>query len=199
MLPPFFYKGISDDGLYAFYSEVIERVGNDRLNIYLYHIPQFSQIPLSIDLINRLVKDYPDTIAGIKDSSGDWENTRALNEQQWPDFRVFCASESLLLKNMQKGGAGCISATANVNPAAINDLYENWQATDAQQKQDDLDIIRNIFQNFPMIAALKSAVSSYGSDPAWLQLRPPLLPLSISEISHLQEQLAAAGFEMPDL
>lgn len=199
MLPPFYYKGIPDDGLYAFYSEVIERVGNSDLNIYLYHIPPISQIPLSINLINRLVKAYPHNIAGIKDSSGDWENTKALNQQQWPDFKVFCGSESFLLKNMQHGGAGCISATANVNPAAIRDLYENWQTLDAEQKQEDLNKTRSIFENFPMIAALKSATSIYSSDSAWLRVRPPLLPLPGRELSQLQSQLAASGFEMTGL
>ena len=130
MLPPFYYKGVSDDGLYASYSEVIQRVGSDALRIYLYHIPPVAQVGLSIDLIERLVTDYPDTVVGIKDSSGDWGNTKAMLDRQWDDFRVFVGSESFLLANMQNGGAGCISATANVNPAAIDQLYQTWEDED---------------------------------------------------------------------
>lgn len=127
MLPPFYYKAVSDDGLYASYSQVIERVGSAALRIYLYHIPPIAQVGLSIGLIERLVKAYPDTVVGIKDSSGDWGNTRAMLERRWDDFRVFAGSESYLLRTLQHGGAGCISATANVNPAAMHRLYDTWQ------------------------------------------------------------------------
>ena len=91
MLPPFYYKGVSDDGLFASFAEVIERVGDPRLRIYLYHIPPVSMVPISLPLIDRLLRRYPGTIAGIKDSSGDWNNTRAMLEQFQPrGFDVFC-------------------------------------------------------------------------------------------------------------
>lgn len=199
MLPPFYYKGVSDEGLYAYYSEIIERVGSSTLRIYLYHIPSFSQVPLSLSLIDKLVGAYPDTIAGIKDSSGDWENTQAFLSGGWPDFRVFCGSESFLLRHMQSGGAGCISATANVNPAAIKDLYEHWQSPDAETRQQQLNKIRNIFQSFPMIPALKAATAAYASDPNWLTLRPPIVQLDSATLDQLQQQLTAAKFEMPSL
>ncbi len=199
MLPPFFYKGVSDDGLYGFYSEVIQRVASADLKIYLYHIPAFSLVPISLQLIDRLVAAYPENIAGIKDSSGDWENTRAYNEGGWPDFRVFCGSESFLLQNMKHGGAGCISATANVNPAAIKNLYNNWQADDAEQKQEQLNPIRHIFQNLPMIPALKAATSIYSDDPNWLTVRPPIVALAEDQLQQLQTQLDDAKFEMAGL
>ncbi len=78
MIPPFYYKGVSDDGVFAYYSEVIERVGDDRLAIYLYHFPLLTQVPITLDLIGRLLKRYPKTIAGAKDSSGDWNNSKAM-------------------------------------------------------------------------------------------------------------------------
>lgn len=133
MLRPFYYKDVSDDGLFASYAEVIERVGTADLRIYLYHIPPISQVGISIDLMERLVTTYPNTVVGIKDSSGNWNNTRAILERHWDDFRVFVGSESFLLRNMQNGGAGCISATANVNPAAINRLFMAWQNADAAE------------------------------------------------------------------
>ncbi|MEQ8313182.1 MAG: dihydrodipicolinate synthase family protein [Gammaproteobacteria bacterium] len=199
MLPPFYYKGVSDDGLFAFYAEVIERVANEKLQIYLYHIPPISQVPIGFDLIQRLAAAYPASIAGIKDSSGDWNNTLQLNQLGIDDFRVFCGSESFLLQNMQNGGAGCISATANVNPAAINDLYENWQDEGADQKQAQLDQVRAIFQSFPMIAALKAATAQFAGESTWLRVRPPLVSLSGQELKKLIGELQGIGFQMPDI
>ena len=131
MLPPFYYKGVSDEGIFANFAEVIERVASESLRIYLYHIPPIAQVGFSVDLIERLVTRYPKTVVGIKDSSGDWDNTYSMLEREWDDFRIFVGSESFLLANMRNGGAGCISATANVNPAAIDDLYQNWKADNA--------------------------------------------------------------------
>jgi len=120
MLPPFYYKGVSDEGLFRNYSEIIQRVGDSRLRIYLYHIPPVAQVPISIGLIERLLKEYPGTIAGVKDSSGEWSNTARMLEQFQPQgFDVFAGSETYLLQVMRGGGAGCISATANVNPGPI--------------------------------------------------------------------------------
>ena len=199
MLPPFFYKGVADAGLYAYYSEIIERVGSAALRVYLYHIPPFSQVPLSLNLIDKLVHAYPNTIAGIKDSSGDWDDTQAFLSGGWSDFRVFCGSESFLLQHMRHGGAGCISATANVNPAAIKALYNNWKDPGAETTQQQLDKIRNIFQGFAMIPALKAATAHYSSDPDWLTVRPPIVELDRDSLAQLQQQLSASEFEMPGL
>ena len=199
MLPPFYYKGVSDEGLFAFYSEVIQRVASDALNIYLYHIPPISQVPLSIDLIDRLVHAYPDSVAGIKDSSGDWNNTRALNEGGWPDFRVFCGSESFLLQNMRHGGAGCISATANVNPKAIRRLYDEWESAGAESLQTELNEVRALFQQFPMIPALKSATAKFGNDAQWRRVRPPIVEMEDRQRNELETQIDAWGFTMPGL
>lgn len=199
MLPPFYYKPVSDDGLFAFYAEVIERVASPELKIYLYHIPAFTGVPISVDLIDRLVKAYPETIVGIKDSSGDWANTKSYNDGGWSDFRVFCGSESLLLQNMQNGGSGCISATANVNPRAIKALFDSWQGSDAEQMQQQLNPVRNIFQTFPMIPALKATTAVYSGDSNWLRVRPPIVAMSDDQVGAMQSQLEELGFEMPEL
>ena len=124
MLPPFYYKGVSDEGLFRSYAEVIERVGDARLAIYVYHIPPVSQVPITLGLIERLLERYPQAIAGVKDSSGDWNNTKAMLDRFAPGgFDVFAGSETFLLANLRNGGKGCISATANANPAAIHGLY----------------------------------------------------------------------------
>ena len=199
MLPPFFYKGVSDDGLFAAFAEVIERIGDENLRIYLYHIPPMSQVPLSVGLIERLIRAYPETVVGVKDSGGDWSNTKSMLDQGWDDFRVFVGAESFLLANMQNGGAGCISATANVNPAAIKDLFENWQSPDAAAKQAALDAVRDRFMKVPMIPALKSAVAHFSGDPAWSVVRPPLMALDDAQNATLFGALAEIDFIMEGL
>lgn len=198
MLPPFYYKGVSDEGLFRYYSEVIERVGDARLKIYLYHIPPVAQVPISLALIERLLKAYPDTVVGVKDSSGDWSNTKAMLDA-FPGFRVFAGSEAFLLQTLRNGGMGCISATANVNPAAIHDLYANWQAGDANERQARLTSLRGVLAQFPMIPALKATVAHYSDDPAWARVRPPLVELSDEQRQALIAALDQHGFAMPGL
>jgi 4-hydroxy-tetrahydrodipicolinate synthase len=200
MLPPFYYKGVSDEGLYRNFSEIIQRVGDDRLRIYLYHIPPVANVPITLKLIERLLKDYPGTIAGAKDSSGDWDNTNAMLKEFQPEgFDVFPGSESFLLAALRGGGAGCISATANVNPGPIAALYNTWQQDNADAQQDGLNATRNIFQTYVMIPALKAAIAHYGKDGEWNRLRPPLVELSSDEQKKLIEALDASGFTMPGL
>jgi 4-hydroxy-tetrahydrodipicolinate synthase len=199
MLPPFYYKGVSDDGLFASFAEIIEQVGDDALRIYLYHIPPISQVGISLDLIERLVKTYPDTVVGIKDSSGDWDNTNAMLERGWDDFRVFAGSESFLLANMRGGGSGCISATANINPAAIDQLYQTWRAEEADALQQELNEIRDTAMAFPMIPALKAIVAHYSNYEQWRTVRPPLLPLADDQSTALIAALEEKNFSMPGL
>ncbi|MFZ6648079.1 dihydrodipicolinate synthase family protein [Undibacterium sp. TJN25] len=198
MLPPFFYKNLSDDGLFAYYSEVIERVGLPDLRVYLYHIPAFSGVPISLGLIERLIKRYPQQVAGIKDSSGDWGNLEAMLNH-FPDFSIFPASESFLSRAMPLGASGCISATINVNPAAIGRLCSGWNTEAAVQWQHQADVIRKIFQGYPMIAALKFAISHYSGIPSWQIQRPPLSSLAADKKAELLAALDAASFSMPGL
>jgi 4-hydroxy-tetrahydrodipicolinate synthase len=200
MLPPFYYKGVSDDGLYRSFAEVIERVGESRLRVYLYHIPPVAQVPITLGLVERLRKTYPAQVAGMKDSSGDWSNTKAfLDAFASSGFDVFAGSETFLLRNIRHGGAGCISATANVNPAAIARLSETWRADDADRQQARLDEIRGVFQRFSMIPALKAAIAHYGRDEGWATVRPPLVPLTASDSARLSAELDAKRFAMPGL
>ena len=200
MLPPFYYKGVSDEGLFRSYAEVIERLGDERLRIYLYHIPPVSQIPISHVLIERLLEAYPRAIAGIKDSSGDWKNTRTMLERFQPrGFDVFSGSETFLLATLRGGGAGCITATGNVNPAPIARLAACWRDADADAQQAELDKVRAAFQNFPMIPALKRAIAHHSGDPAWATVRPPLVELNETQADALIEALANAQHAMPGL
>ncbi len=161
MLPPFYYKNVSDDGLFASYAEVIERVGDARLRIYLYHIPPVAQIPLGIALIERLLQRYPRTIAGIKDSGGDFAFTRQLIEAfAARDFAVYAGSETFLLPTLAAGGAGCISATANVNPGAMLRLARDWRAPTPPHSRRRSTSVRQAFQKFPLVPALKAAIAA---------------------------------------
>ena len=198
MLPPFYFKSVSDDGLFAYYAEVIERVGDERLAVYLYHIPQITQVPITLSLVERLLKRYPKTIAGAKDSSGDWENAKAMIERfARHGFDVFPASESLLSKSLAIGGAGCISATVNMNPAGIHALYQQWNSTQGEALQAQADAVRGIFQAAPMIPAMKRVVSEFAQCPDWRVVRPPLTALNDAAARGLLDALRAAGFDMP--
>ena len=201
MLPPFYYKGVPDEGLFRNYSEVIERVGDARLRVYLYHIPPVAQVSISIPLIEQLLKRYPGTVVGIKDSSGDWSNTQALLDVfKGATFDVFAGSEAFLLANMRAGGVGCISATANVNPAAIHRVFENWRTAQADELQARVSATRTTIQKYPMmIGALKAIVAHYGDDPDWVTVRPPLIELSAEKAHSLVAELDRLGFAMPGL
>jgi 4-hydroxy-tetrahydrodipicolinate synthase len=200
MLPPFYYKGVTDEGLYRNFAEIIERVGEPRLRVYLYHIPPVAQVPITLGLVERLLKKYPGTIAGMKDSGGDWNNTKAfLDAYAKNGFDVFPGAETFLLQGMRNGGAGCISATANTNPGPIARLFETWQAADADKQQARLDEIRTTFAKYPMIPALKAAIAHYGGDAAWATVRPPLVELTAEQSRSLIADLDARGFTMPGL
>ena len=213
MLPPFYYKDVSEEGLYRYFSEVVQRVGDARLRIYLYHIPPVAIVGITPRLVERLLKAYPNAIAGMKDSSGDWNNTKtfldAFAETARPartGFDVFVGSETFLLANMRNGGAGTISATANVNPAAIHELYAvcvRNQTRDGcricEPQQARLNVVREVFSSrkFPsMIAALKQAIAIYANDPEWARVRPPLVELTTEQAKLLAEQLKRIGFAM---
>jgi len=210
MLPPFYYKDVSEEGLYRYFSEVVQRVGDTRLRIYLYHIPPVAIVGITPKLVERLLNAYPNTIAGMKDSSGDWNNTKTFLEAfagsarpARAGFDVFVGSESFLLANMRNGGAGTISATANVNPAAIYELYTVASAVsadvDLEPKQARLNVVREVFSSrkFPsMIAALKQAIAIYASDPEWARVRPPLVELTTEQANLLAAELERIGFAM---
>jgi 4-hydroxy-tetrahydrodipicolinate synthase len=234
MLPPFYYKNVSEEGLYRYFSEVVQRVGDPGLRIYLYHIPPVAVVGITTKLVERLFQAYPIAIAGMKDSSGDWNNTKtfldAFAETARPaptaraarTFDVFVGSESFLLANMHSGGAGTISATANVNPAAIHELYADYNRqncsgvcvkrranrkalgasasrTDLTTLQARLNAVREVFarKSWPsMIAALKQAIAIYGNDPEWARVRPPLVELTTEQARKLAAELEKIEFSI---
>jgi 4-hydroxy-tetrahydrodipicolinate synthase len=203
VLPPYFFKTPSEDGVFAYYAEIIERVGDARLGLYLYHIPQMSQVPITAALVERLLNRYPGTIAGLKDSSGDWDNTRTMIERfaSHPQgFSVFPASESTMARAIPLGAAGCISATNNINPAAVRALIElletNGDASEIDALQRQVDAVRSTFQRVPMIAAMKATLARARRVQEWSIVRPPLQSLDGSAARDLEAQLAHIGFKV---
>jgi 4-hydroxy-tetrahydrodipicolinate synthase len=200
MLPPFYYKDVSEEGLYRNFSEVVERVGDARLRIYLYHIPPVAVVGITPALVERLLKKYPTAIAGMKDSSGDWSNTKTfLDAFAKSGFDIFPGSESFLLAGLKNGGAGCISATANVNPAAIDRLFRDWRKPDADLQQEALNVVRKTVGQYVMIPALKAVVAHYSKDPEWTAVRPPLTELTAAQAKNVIDGLRKLNFDMPGI
>ena len=198
MLPPFYYKGVPDEGLFRHYSEVIQRVGDARLRIYLYHIPPVSGVAIPVALVERLLKAYPGTVVGVKDSGGDWDHTAALLALSAQGLEVFAGSEVFLLRTLRGGGSGCITAGANVNPAAIDRVFRHWDQPGAEALQAGIDRVRMILQaHGPMIPALKAVTAHFAGDPAWKTVRPPMVELPEAQAQALLDDLMGAGFTMP--
>jgi 4-hydroxy-tetrahydrodipicolinate synthase len=200
VLPPFYYKGVGEEGLFRSFAEVLERVGDARLRMYLYHIPPMAQVSITPRLVERLLAAYPGAVAGMKDSSGDFANTRTmLDAFAGSGFEVFVGSERFLLDNMRHGGVGCITATGNVNPAAIDRLFREWRGEGAEALQAGLNGVRAAVEKVPVIAGLKALLAHHGGDPAWRTVRPPLSPLASGLAMALVAELDALGFSMPGL
>jgi 4-hydroxy-tetrahydrodipicolinate synthase len=176
VLPPFYYKGVGDEGLFRFFAEVVERIGDDSLRLYLYHIPQMTGVELGMPLISRLIDAYPGTIAGTKDSSGDRERIETLC-REFPGFSVLAGTETLLLETLRHGGKGCISATVNVTSRLARQVYDahaSGRNDEAQALQESLSALRASLETYPMIPALKALMANLTGDGEWRNLRPPL-------------------------
>ena len=193
MLPPFYYKGVSDQGLHAAYEEVIQRIGDEALRIYFYNFPQNSGVPISHDLIEGLLETYPGTVAGIKDSSGRLDNMLAMC-RRFPGFGVFAGSEEFLLPVLRAGGAGCISATANVTVGLCARVYRERDKATVEGLQRELSAQRLAIQSQPLVPALKAILASETGDPSWLPLRPPLTGLDAGAREALLAELRGTEF-----
>jgi len=192
MLPPFYYKGVPDDGIFAAYAQVIEAVGAAGLNVYLYHIPQMSGVAISLPLIERLMRAYPGTIAGLKDSSGKWEYSRDVIVN-FPEIATFSASESMIVDNAATGGAGCISASANVNPAGIRRLIDGLGGADEGALLEQVSAVRKIFEGIPLIPSIKAAVAAQHGDAEFARLRPPFAPVGAEHQPAIDRAVALAA------
>jgi 4-hydroxy-tetrahydrodipicolinate synthase len=190
VVPPFYYKQPSEDGLARFYSELIERTGVSGLRLYLYHFPQLSTVPITPGLIRRLLAAYPATVVGLKDSSGEWSYSANLLKE-FPGFGVFSGSEGFLLANLRAGGVGCISANVNVLAPLAHRVYVAWRDGRGDEPQKDLDAARAVLDKYPLPAAVKHVMSAITGNPAWNQILPPNQALSPEHGRELIAHLAA--------
>jgi 4-hydroxy-tetrahydrodipicolinate synthase len=196
MLPPFYYKQPSDDGLFAAYSAVIEKVADPRLKIILYHIPPISFIPLGLPLIKRLVARYPDTVVGIKDSSGDFANMEQM-VRELPGFSVLAGADPLMRPLLEIGGAGCITAASNLVAAELAIIYrhhaEPGRKAEVDAAQDRITRMRAVSAKFVQIPAIKAMLARRYKDDAWRRVRAPLMALSSAELGELDRLVREVG------
>jgi 4-hydroxy-tetrahydrodipicolinate synthase len=173
-LPPFYYKAVSDAGLYRYFAQLIAAIGPDA-RIYLYHIPPIAIVGISPALAARLHADFPEQVVGIKDSSGDWENTKALLNID--GMIVYPGSELPLLDALELGAPGCITATANVNAgpiAKVVSLYEQGDIDAARALHETVKRFRLKVQEYAPIPAQKRLLAISTGDDRWANVRPPL-------------------------
>lgn len=190
-LPPFYYKGVTEQGLVDSYSAVIDAVADARLRIYLYHIPQMTGVPITLTLIEMLMKKHPGVFVGLKDSSGNWDNTRSVIEA-FPELETYSASEALIPQNVSAGGAGCISASANVNARNIVALMRALGSPEEAGIASGVTAVRKIFEGLPLIPAIKAATALRHGDEAYAIVRPPFVRLGAEHGEAVQRAVAIA-------
>lgn len=196
LLPPFYYKNPSDDGLLAYFNEVIQRVGGD-IKIYLYNFPQQSAVPFSVDFIGRLLKANPGKVKGIKDSSGSYDNGLSYVEAFARDgFEVYAGDDTLLKPLLEKGSAGCITAASNVNCATGAQVYANWDNTTGAAAHEVLAATRKAVISVPLISGLKALVARNTGDARWLNIRPPHMRLTAAQQAALFSAFDASGITL---
>lgn len=196
VLPPFYYKNPDDEGLYRFFSRVIEGVGDDGLRLVLYHIPQMSMVPFSHELIDRLMTAFPGIVCGIKDSSGNLENMQTMC-QRFPDLAVFSGADPLMLPVLQAGGAGCITAASNIGAGPLRTVWDNWQDPAMSAKvdaaQEEISFWRTLSTSYAQIPTTKAMIGRVRGDTSWANLRPPFVEISEAERADVFAKMAERG------
>ena len=188
VLPPFYYKNVSEDGVYDYFEQLINGVGSDALKVYLYHFPKLSMTPITVPLIQRLKAEFGPIIAGLKDSSGDFKGTLEFAAAT-DDFDVFPANEGVLLEGLSKGCAGCISATSNASAALTAATFKANGTAQAAGLQETLTAVRVAISSFPLSAALKQIEAWRREDDSWRTVLPPNTVLSQIQQKQLRDSL----------
>jgi 4-hydroxy-tetrahydrodipicolinate synthase len=188
VLPPFYYKHVSDDGVVEAYARLIEAVGDARMQLYLYRIPALSGVDIGVPIVASLIARYPATIAGLKDSSGDWESMKTLCRTFGGAIDVLVGSERFLLPALEAGASGCVTATANANARMLRALYDGRSPS----VQDRANAVRDAFEAVPTIAALKRWIAEETGDDRWRNVRPPLRQLDDTQTDKTLARLRSA-------
>jgi 4-hydroxy-tetrahydrodipicolinate synthase len=193
VLPPFYYKGVSDEGLFRFYAEAIEGVGRDDLRVVLYHIPPIAQVGLSVELVGRLLEAFPGIVVGIKDSSGKLESMQQF-ASTFQDFSVLAGADPFMLPLLKSGGAGCITSSSNLIGKHLRVVFDHFfdpaQAEKVEAAQARINAWRDLSNAYVQLPTIKAMLAKRRNHPGWTRVRPPLVELAPAEISNVWNKMA---------
>ena len=196
LLPPYYYKDVSVEGLFRFYARVIEGVGNDRMRVVLYHIPRVSQIPIPHELIARLMEAFPGIVCGMKDSHGDLDQMKMVCER-FPDLGVLAGADPVMLPLLKIGGAGCITATSNLRSDALRVVWDGWddpaKSADVDAAQNRINEWRALTNRYVQLPTVKTMLARSRRDIGWLNLMPPLVELTEAERQDVWAEMERLG------
>ncbi len=194
VLPPFYYKGVSDEGLFRFYAEVIEGVGSDRLRVVLYHIPPIAQVGISLELTGRLREAFPGVVIGVKDSSGKLESMQAF-AAAFENFAVLAGADPLMQPLLKAGGAGCITSSSNLIARHLRVVFDNWfdpqRAAEVEAAQGRINAWRDLSNAYVQLSTIKAMLAKRRGNPGWTRVRPPLVELTADEIANVWARMDA--------
>jgi 4-hydroxy-tetrahydrodipicolinate synthase len=176
--PPFYFKGVDDSGLFAWFAKLLDSLGAAARGVILYNIPSVTQVPLSVGLIQRLRESYPELVIGVKDSSGDWAYTEKLLAARG-DLAILVGDERHLAAAVRLGGAGAISGIANLLPGPLMKLAIEGTG------DERIDALVDSVIRYPVIQAIKTLIAHRTGEAGWLRVRPPLVPLAGPETAPL--------------
>ena len=198
VLPPFYYKPQSEEIVLSFFSLLVEAVDNPNLRIIFYNFPQLSGYNFSIKILQELKLRFGDIAAGIKDSSGDWNNMLDM-VQNVPDLMVYTGTETLLLDILRKGGAGSITATANLIAPECQHVFQAWKngrSEAADQAQKHLTALRIAFESYSFVSEMKSLLAAQTNSEEWNHMLPPFAQLPDEQVEELTEQIKVLGLDL---
>jgi 4-hydroxy-tetrahydrodipicolinate synthase len=195
LLPPFFFKNVDDEGVYASFARTIDLVGDDRLRVFAYHIPQLSAVPVFSAALRRLMTRYPRVVVGLKDSFANWPETEQ-RLRDFPDLTIFVGAEHHLQNALAHGGVGTLCGTANLVPGVMRKLFDAANTSAAAPHQAAIEAVIKIIVQGGFIARMKTMLAHQTGDARWRHLRAPLHAISAEEERKLLQDLAQAGFPL---
>ena len=198
VIPPFYYKPQSDESVIRYYSELISSVDDSRLRIIFYNFPKLSGYNFSTEILQEFKERFGDIAAGIKDSSGNWQNMLSITKNV-PNFMVYSGTETLLLNILREGGAGCITASANLLAPECQLVYQPWrndQQNTAEQVQKELTVLRKALESYQFVSELKGLMALHTGSEHWQEMLPPFIPLLPSQVRELSEKINDLGLNL---
>jgi len=184
LAPPFYFKGVSDEGLFAWFARVLDTCSKPR-GVFLYHIPSVTAVPLSIALIGRLAQAYPGVVVGVKDSGGEWSYTQALLEAHRAALHILVGDERYLARSIREGGSGAINGFSNFCAPLLSPMI------DRGEESPTINAMVDALLAFPVTPGIKALVAHVTADRGYLHTAPPLRSLDEAQRSRLVERWQA--------